>query len=83
MPIHLVQGPSYATDAIVYLYWIYSTMDHFRTVGISRFQFWLILQICNCKDVIELTFILYLKKTNFFQNKINKNMRQFGVAHEI
>ena len=73
-----------------HIYWIYSTMDHFRTVGISRFQFRLILQICNCKDVIELTSTfsrqdvrLYFKKTNFFQNKMNKNMRQFGVAHEI
>ena len=30
-----------------------STMDCFQTVGISRFQFWLILQIR--KDAIELT----------------------------
>ena len=37
-------------DAVMYLY---STMDRFRTVGISRVQFWLILQIR--KDAIELT----------------------------
>ena len=56
-------------DAVMYLN---STIDRSRTVGISRFQFYLILQIC--KDAIELTSrqeVCLLRQT-FFRNEIKE-----------
>ena len=46
-------------------------MGRFRTVGISRFQFWLILQIC--KDAIELLDSLRsVSDKLFFQNEVKR-----------
>ena len=45
-------------------------MDRFRTVGISRFQFWLILQIC--KDAIDLTSRQEVCFRHFFKNEVKK-----------
>ena len=54
-------------NAVMYLN---STMECFRTVGISLFQFWLILQIC--KDAIELTYRqeVRLRQKNVFFCKL-------------
>ena len=57
-------------------------MDRFQTVGISRFQFWLILQIC--KDAIELTSKQKVRLDKFFfQNELKKVLYKIVLVLDL
>ena len=57
-------------------------MNRFQTVGISRFQFWLILQIC--KDAIELTSRQKVRfRRIFFQNEVKKMLCKMVLVLDL
>ena len=58
-----------------------STMDRFRTVGISRFQFWLILQIC--KNAIEIINRWSAVDILFFKMKHKKCLLSWGWSQTL
>ena len=54
-----------------------SMMDRFRTVGLSLFQFWLILEIC--KDALTSRHEVRFTQT-FFQNEVKKVLYKMAMG---